>query len=74
MCYAIIGLTPNRVKTHISNYSITGQRGQTHYPSMHSVDKLSQHAVAKPDNQTQAREVRHTIPACIVQTSYPNMQ
>ena len=49
---------------------ITGQGNQSHYPSIHSVDKLSQHAVT----QSQAREARHAIPACIVQTSYPSMQ
>ena len=35
-----------------------------------SADKLSQHAVA----QSQAREARNTIPACIVLTSYSSMQ
>ena len=34
-----------------------------------SVDKLSQHVFA----QSQAREARHSIPECIIQTSYPSM-
>ena len=44
MCYAIVGLTPIRLK----------------HPLVTS--------------QSQAREARHAIPACIVQTSYPSMQ
>ena len=36
---------------------------------MHNADKLSQHAVT----QSQAREARHAIPACIMQTSYPSI-
>ena len=34
-----------------------------------SIDKLSKHAVAQ-----KAREARHTILACKVQTSYPSIQ
>ena len=37
---------------------------------MQSAAKLSQHAII----QSQAREARHTIPACITQTNYPSMQ
>ena len=39
-----------------------------HRPGL--LDMLSQHAVI---NKSQVRKVRHTIPACIVQTSYPSM-
>ena len=68
LCYNRV--TTNRVKTPISNYPINGQGSQTIYPSMYSTDKLSQHAIT----HSQAREARHAIPACIVQTSYSSMQ
>ena len=42
----------------------------TDYPNMLCTTKLSQHAVS----QSEAREVRHMIPACSNLESYPSMQ
>ena len=69
MCYAIIELTLIGLKQPLVNSQSEARK--LDMLSLHaSVDNLSQHAVA----QSQAREARHAIPACIVQTSYPSME
>ena len=60
MCYAIIELTQIGLKQPL----VTSQS------QARKLDTLSQHAVA----QSWAKEARHAIPACKVQTSYPSMQ
>ena len=60
MCYAIIELTPIGLKQPL----LTSQS------QVGNLDTLSQHAVA----QSQARKAGHAITACIIQTSYPNIQ
>ena len=42
------------------NHPITDQGNQTCYPIMLCANKLSQHVIS----QFEAREARHTIPAC----------
>ena len=69
MCYAIIELILIGLKQPLVTSQSQAGKLDTLYQHA-SVDKLSQHAVA----QSQAREARHTIPACKVQTSYPSMQ
>ena len=56
-------ITASKCREAIPAYShpIMGQGSQTQYPSMHSTDTLSQHALT----HSEAREARHTIPACI---------
>ena len=61
MCYGIIELTPIGLKQQL--VTSKSQARKLYTISQHeSVEKLSQHAVA----QSQARETRHTIPACKV--------
>ena len=59
MCYAIIEITPIGLKQPL--VASQSQAGRPDMLSQHaSIDRISQHAVA----QSQAREARHTIPAC----------
>ena len=67
--YAIIGLTPIGLKQPL--VTCQSQAGEVKYaiPTC-KCRKLSQHAVT----QSEVREARHAIPACIMQTNYPSMQ
>ena len=81
--YAIIGLTLIGLKqSFVTSQSqagegrqaipacsspIRGQGSQACFCSMHSADKLSQHAVT----QSQKRDTRHTIPACKCRQAIP---